>query len=64
LDPGGAAFSKQFKRADRSGAPWAAVLGEEEWSNGQVLLKPLRSAQSDQLCALDDVEAMAARLQA
>ena len=42
LDPGGSAFSKQFKRADRSGAPWAAVLGDDELAQGLVLLKPLR----------------------
>ncbi|MFZ9173479.1 histidine--tRNA ligase, partial [Vulcanococcus sp.] len=29
-DPSGAAFGKQFKRADRSGAPWAAVIGDGE----------------------------------
>ena len=46
LDPGGAAFSKQFKRADRSGAPWAAVLGEEEQAAGIVQLKPLRGQPS------------------
>ncbi|MBM5793174.1 MAG: histidine--tRNA ligase, partial [Cyanobacteria bacterium K_DeepCast_0m_m1_088] len=46
LDPGGAAFSKQFKRADRSGAPWAAVLGEEEQAAGVVQLKPLRGQPS------------------
>jgi histidyl-tRNA synthetase len=42
LDAGVAAFSKQFKRADRSGAPWAAVLGDEELAAGVVKLKPLR----------------------
>ena len=42
LDPGGSAFGKQFKRADRSGAPWAAVLGDDELAQGLVLLKPLR----------------------
>ncbi|MFM7548409.1 MAG: histidine--tRNA ligase, partial [Cyanobacteriota bacterium] len=30
LDASGAAFGKQFKRADRSGAAWAAVLGDGE----------------------------------
>ena len=29
LDGSGSAFGKQFKRADRSGARWALVLGEE-----------------------------------
>ena len=42
LDAGTSAFGKQFKRADRSGAPWAAVLGEEELAAGQMQLKPLR----------------------
>ena len=44
LDAGASAFGKQFKRADRSGAAWAAVLGEEELAAGQVQLKPLRDA--------------------
>ncbi len=43
LDQSGAAFAKQFKRADRSGATWALVLGESEAEQGQVLLKPLRA---------------------
>ena len=30
LDDSGSAFGKQFKRADRSGARWALVLGDEE----------------------------------
>ena len=42
LDAGASAFGKQFKRADRSGAPWAVVLGEEALAAGQVQLKPLR----------------------
>lgn len=42
LDGSSASFGKQFKRADRSGAPWAVVLGDEEASTGQVRLKSLR----------------------
>ena len=30
LDGSGAAFGKQFKRADRSGAAWAVVIGDQE----------------------------------
>ncbi len=41
-DASGAAFAKQFKRADRSGAPFAAVIGEAEAEAGIVLLKDLR----------------------
>ena len=43
LDASGSAFGKQFKRADRSGAAWAAVLGDGELADGVVRLKPLRS---------------------
>ena len=44
LDLSAAAFGKQFKRADRSGAHWAVVIGESEASEGVVLLKDLRRA--------------------
>jgi len=42
LDSSGSAFGKQFKRADRSGSPWAAVLGDAEVEQGIVILKALR----------------------
>ncbi len=38
----GASFKAQFKRADRSGAALALVLGEDELRAGVVQLKPLR----------------------
>jgi len=42
LDLSAAAFGKQFKRADRSGARWAAVIGDSEVAGGVVVLKDLR----------------------
>ena len=42
LDLSGSAFGKQFKRADRSGATWAVVIGEGECEQGVVQLKALR----------------------
>ncbi len=41
-DASGSAFGKQFKRADRSGAPWAAVIGDSEAADRVALLKDLR----------------------
>jgi len=41
-DASGSAFGKQFKRADRSGALWAAVVGDSEAAEGVVVLKDLR----------------------
>jgi histidyl-tRNA synthetase len=46
-DGSGAAFGKQFKRADRSGARWAAVIGDSEAAEGVALLKDLRAETSD-----------------
>ena len=39
---GGGNFKAQFRRADRSGAALALVLGEDELARGIVQLKPLR----------------------
>ncbi len=33
----GAAFGEQFKRADHSGAPWSAVIGDSEAAEGLVV---------------------------
>jgi histidyl-tRNA synthetase len=51
-DASGAAFAKQFKRADRSGARFAAVLGDGDAAEGVVRLKPLRADQPEQRLAL------------
>ena len=40
---GGGSMKAQFKRADRSGAHYALVLGDAEVEGGTVILKPLRS---------------------
>jgi histidyl-tRNA synthetase len=39
---GGGSFKSQFKRADRSGASLALVVGDQELANGVVGVKPLR----------------------
>jgi len=41
----GGSFKAQFKRADKSGALLALVLGEQEIQNGEVTVKFLRSDQ-------------------
>jgi len=40
---GGGSIKAQFKRADRSGARFALVLGDTELADGTVVVKPLRS---------------------
>ena len=64
LDGSSAAFGKQFKRADRSGAQWAAVIGDEELEAGQIRLKPLLIQAEEQQVDLKDPAAVVAVLQA
>ena len=47
LDYTDSSFSKQFKRADKSGAKWAIVIGEDEVSKSQLLMKKLRENQHE-----------------
>ena len=59
LDLSGAAFGKQFKRADRSGASWAGVIGDSEAAEGVVVLKDLRGEQPERrLAEAELVEAL------
>lgn len=45
---GGGSFKSQFKRADRSGASLALVLGEDELADGMATVKHLRDEASRQ----------------
>ncbi|MEP1214097.1 MAG: histidine--tRNA ligase [Marinobacter sp.] len=45
---GGGSFKSQMKKADRSGARYAVILGENELATGTVGLKPLRSDEPQQ----------------
>lgn len=49
-DLNGGSFRAQFKRADRSGALWALVLGEDEIAASRVTVKFLRS--NEEQCSL------------
>ena len=42
---GGGSMKAQFKRADRSGAAYALILGDAELAEGTVVVKPLRSGE-------------------
>jgi histidyl-tRNA synthetase len=42
LHCGGGNFKSQFKKADKSGAEFAVILGEDEVDQGKIGLKPLR----------------------
>lgn len=48
---GGGSFKSQMKKADRSGARYAVILGENEIDSGTAGLKPLRSDEGQQALA-------------
>ncbi len=50
MNLGGGSFKSQLKRADKSGAQYALVLGDDEIENNCIGLKPLRS--DEQQCSL------------
>lgn len=45
---GGGGFKSQFKKADKSGARYALILGEDERDRGVIALKPLREGGEQQ----------------
>ena len=48
MNTGGGSFKSQMKRADKSEAAWALILGEDELANQQIGLKALRDKSVEQ----------------
>ena len=55
LHCGGGSFKSQFKKADKSGAHLALVLGDDEAEQGVVNIKPLRSVGEQQTVPNDQL---------
>jgi histidyl-tRNA synthetase len=55
LNLGGGNFKTQFRRADRSGARLALILGDEELARGVAALKPLRHEGGQIDCPLEQL---------
>ncbi len=51
----GGSFKSQMKRADRSGAAYALIIGERELAENRVGLKPLRSTEEQSSVAVDEL---------
>ena len=52
---GGGGFKAQMKRADRSGATVAVIVGEDEVASGTAVVKPLRAEVEQQKVAVADL---------
>jgi histidyl-tRNA synthetase len=57
-----ASFKSQFKRADKSGADYAVIIGEQEAENSMVGLKNLREDGEQQEVSMRDLEALLKRV--
>jgi histidyl-tRNA synthetase len=55
LNLDGGSFKSQLKRADKSGATVAVVLGEEEVANDEAGVKPLRTTEDQIRVSMDDL---------
>ena len=55
INLGGGSFKTQFKRADKSGAQFAIVLGDDEVARGVVAVKDLRRDVAQEECAIDRI---------
>ncbi len=55
LHCGGGSFKSQFKKADRSGALYALIIGDEEAARGQVAVKPLRRPGEQQTLTWEEL---------
>jgi len=57
LNLGGGNFKAQFRRADKSGAPLALIIGDDELARGVLAVKPLRVESGQSECPIDALAA-------
>jgi histidyl-tRNA synthetase len=63
LNLGGGSFKSQLKRADKSNAEYALILGEQEMAEQRIGMKPLRSTEDQSSIAFEElVETLAGLL--
>jgi len=57
LNAGGGNFKAQFRRADKSGARLALIVGDDELARGVVAVKPLRDSSGQSECPIAQLAA-------
>ena len=53
MNLGGGSFKSQMKKANKSGAEFALILGEQELADERIGIKPMRSTEEQTSVALD-----------
>ncbi len=61
LHAGGGSFKSQMKKADRSGARYAAILGDDEADRDEISLKPMLGQGEQSTVKFDQVAALMTR---
>ncbi|NWG39441.1 MAG: histidine--tRNA ligase [Hydrogenophilaceae bacterium] len=54
MHAGGGSFKSQMKKADGSGARFAAIIGDNEAADGKLSLKPLREEAEQAVVSIDE----------
>lgn len=55
MNCGGGSFKNQFKRADKSGANWALIIGEDELKTQTISAKNLRAEEPQQRLTIEQL---------
>ena len=55
LNSGGSSFKSQMKRADKSGAAFAVILGDDEMKEGVAQVKSLRVENQQSKMPFDEL---------
>ena len=55
VNAGGGSFKSQLKRADKSGAAYAFILGETEVEQQKIVVKPLLSSEEQQTISIKEL---------
>lgn len=55
VNAGGGSFKSQLKRADKSGAAYALILGDSEIQSKQIVVKPLLGKGEQQTISVDEL---------
>ena len=64
INCGGGSFKSQFKKADKSGAGFAIIIGDDEAERGEVAVKSLRVEREQETLPLSEAIALLRRWQA
>jgi histidyl-tRNA synthetase len=54
----GAGFKAQLRRADKSGARFALIIGDDEVASGRLSVKPLRAEDPQRLLTVEECAAL------